>query len=226
MPHNPGDPENTDPEATSADRAEAAVEEAQAAQEAQADATEEAELDPTLDADLEEALADVNADEVEAEAAGEEPAGTGASDVEAQLAERTEDLQRLNAEYTNYRRRTERDRQVVIETAKAKVIADMLPVLDDLELAREHGDLEGPLKAFADKLHSTLEKHDLAAFGEEGDAFDPEVHEAVQDLSSGDEQVLGTVLRKGYRVGDRLVRNAMVIIADPSDESGSSEDSE
>ena len=106
------------------------------------------------------------------------------------------------------------------------VIADMLPVLDDLELAREHGDLEGPLKAFADKLHSTLEKHDLAAFGEEGDAFDPEVHEAVQDLSSGDEQVLGTVLRKGYRVGDRLVRNAMVIIADPSDESGSSEESE
>ena len=92
MPHNPGDPENTDPEATSADRAEAAAEqaeEAQAAQEAQADATEEAELDPTLDADLEEALADVNADEVEAEAAGEEPAGTGASDVEAQLAERT-----------------------------------------------------------------------------------------------------------------------------------------
>lgn len=226
MPHNPGDPENTDPEATSADRAEAAAEEAQAAQEAQADATEEAELDPTLDADLEEALADVNADEVEAEAAGEEPAGTGASDVEAQLAERTEDLQRLNAEYTNYRRRTERDRQVVIETAKAKVIADMLPVLDDLELAREHGDLEGPLKAFADKFYSTLEKHDLAAFGEEGDAFDPEVHEAVQDLSSGDEQVLGTVLRKGYRVGDRLVRNAMVIIADPSDESGSSEDSE
>ena len=74
--------------------------------------------------------------------------------------------------------------------------------------------------------HSTLEKHDLAAFGEVGDAFDPEVHEAVQDLSSGDEQVLGTVLRKGYRVGDRLVRNAMVIIADPSDESGSSEESE
>ena len=231
MPHNPGDPENTDPEATSADRAEAAAEkaeEAQAANDAQADASEEAKLDPTLDADLEDALADVNADEVEAEAEGDEPTSTGAAtnDVEAQLAERTEDLQRLNAEYTNYRRRTERDRQAVIETAKAKVIADMLPVLDDLELAREHGDLEGPLKAFADKFYSTLEKHDLAAFGEEGDAFDPEVHEAVQDLSSGDEQVLGTVLRKGYRLGDRLVRNAMVIIADPSDESGSSEESE
>jgi len=231
MPHNPGDPENTDPEATSADRAEAAAEkaeEAQAANDAQADASEEAKLDPTLDADLEDALADVNADEVEAEEEGDELTSTGAAtnDVEAQLAERTEDLQRLNAEYTNYRRRTERDRQAVIETAKAKVIADFLPVLDDLELADEHGDLEGPLKAFADKLHSTLEKHELAAFGEEGDAFDPEVHEAVQDLSSGDEQVLGTVLRKGYRVGDRLVRNALVIIADPSDESSGSEDSE
>lgn len=231
MPQNPGDPENTDPEATSADRAEAAAEkaeEAQAANDAQADASEEAKLDPTLDADLEDALADVNADEVEAEEEGDELTSTGAAtnDVEAQLAERTEDLQRLNAEYTNYRRRTERDRQAVIETAKAKVIADFLPVLDDLELADEHGDLEGPLKAFADKLHSTLEKHELAAFGEEGDAFDPEVHEAVQDLSSGDEQVLGTVLRKGYRVGDRLVRNALVIIADPSDESSGSEDSE
>ena len=116
MPHNPGDPENTDPEATSADRAEAAAEkaeEAQAANDAQADASEEAKLDPTLDADLEDALADVNADEVEAEAEGDEPTSTGAAtnDVEAQLAERTEDLQRLNAEYTNYRRRTERDRQ-------------------------------------------------------------------------------------------------------------------
>lgn len=220
MPHNPGDPENTDPEATSADRAEAAAEqaeEAQAAQEAQADATEEAELDPTLDADLEEALADVNADEVEAEAAGEEPVGSGASDVEAQLAERTEDLQRLNAEYTNYRRRTERDRQAVIETSKAKVLADFLPILDDLELARQHGDLnEGPLKAIADKLNGVLTNNQLVPFGEEGDAFDPEVHEAVQDLSSGDEQVVGTVLRRGYMVGERVVRTAMVIIADPA----------
>lgn len=227
MPHNPGDPENTDPEATSADRAEAAAEqaeEAQAAQEAQADATEEAELDPTLDADLEEALADVNADEVEAEAAGEEPAGNGVSDVEAQLAERTEDLQRLNAEYTNYRRRTERDRQAVIETTKAKVLADFLPILDDMELARQHGDLnEGPLKAIADKLTGVLTKNQLTPFGAEGDAFDPEVHEAVQDLSTGDEQVIGTVLRRGYTVGERVVRTAMVIIADPAESADTAE---
>lgn len=210
MPENPGDPEQTDPEATSADRAEAAAEEAS---EAQADAIKDetfeaaaegdVQVSPEMEAEIEESLEGVDSD---AEAA----------DIEAQLAERTEDLQRLNAEYTNYRRRTERDRQAVIENAKSQVIAAFLPILDDLDLARQHGDLnEGPLKAIADKLSSTLASQKLESFGEEGDAFDPEIHEAVQDLSSGGEQVVGTVLRRGYRVGDKLVRNAMVIIADP-----------
>lgn len=210
MPENPGDPEQTDPEATSADRAEAAAEEAS---EAQADAIKDesfeaaaegdVQVSPEMEAEIEESLEGVDAD-------------AEASDVEAQLAERTEDLQRLNAEYTNYRRRTERDRQAVIENAKSQVIAAFLPILDDLDLARQHGDLnEGPLKAIADKLSSTLASQKLEGFGEEGDAFDPEIHEAVQDLSSGGEQVVGTVLRRGYRVGDKLVRNAMVIIADP-----------
>ena len=210
MPENPGDPEQTDPEANSADRAEAAAEEAS---EAQADAIKdetfeaaaegEVQVSPEMEAEIEESLEGVDAD---AEAA----------DIEAQLAERTEDLQRLNAEYTNYRRRTERDRQAVIENTKSQVIAAFLPILDDLDLARQHGDLnEGPLKAIADKLSSTLASQKLEGFGEEGDAFDPEIHEAVQDLSSGGEQVVGTVLRRGYRVGDKLVRNAMVIIADP-----------
>ena len=210
MPENPGDPEQTDPEATSADRAEAAAEEAS---EAQADAIKdetfeaaaegEVQVSPEMEAEIEESLEGVDAD-------------AEASDVEAQLAERTEDLQRLNAEYTNYRRRTERDRQAVIENTKSQVIAAFLPILDDLDLARQHGDLnEGPLKAIADKLSSTLASQKLEGFGEEGDAFDPEIHEAVQDLSSGGEQVVGTVLRRGYRVGDKLVRNAMVIIADP-----------
>ena len=210
MPENPGDPEQTDPEATSADRAEAAAEEAS---EAQADAIKDetfeaaaegdVQVSPEMEAEIEESLEGVDAD---AEAA----------DIEAQLAERTEDLQRLNAEYTNYRRRTECDRQAVIENTKSQVIAAFLPILDDLDLARQHGDLnEGPLKAIADKLSSTLASQKLEGFGEEGDAFDPEIHEAVQDLSSGGEQVVGTVLRRGYRVGDKLVRNAMVIIADP-----------
>ena len=198
MPENPGDPEQTDPEATSADRAEAAAEEA-----FEAAAEGDVQVSPEMEAEIEESLEGVDAD-------------AEASDVEAQLAERTEDLQRLNAEYTNYRRRTERDRQAVIENTKSQVIAAFLPILDDLDLARQHGDLnEGPLKAIADKLSSTLASQKLEGFGEEGDAFDPEIHEAVQDLSSGGEQVVGTVLRRGYRVGDKLVRNAMVIIADP-----------
>ena len=158
-----------------------------------------------MDADLEAALADVTEDDAAAEAEADatadaaEESGNG---LEAQLAERTEDLQRLNAEYTNYRRRTERERQAVIETSKAKVLAEFLPILDDLELARQHGDLEaGPLKAIADKLVGVLDKNNLVAFGAEGDAFDQR-SQAVQDLSSGGEQAVGTVLRRGYKVGE------------------------
>lgn len=233
MPDNPGDPEHTDPEATSADRAESAAEEARAAQ---ADGSAE-ELDPTLESDLEEALADVEADldATEDGAEAEAAAADAASDAEAsaeptveeQLAERTEDLQRLNAEYTNYRRRTERERSQVIETAKAQVLGQFLPILDDLALARQHGDLEdGPLKSISDKLVGVLTAQKVEAFGAEGDAFDPEIHEAVQDLSSGSEQVIGTVLRQGYRVGEKLIRTAMVIIADPAEQAESATDAE
>ena len=203
MPDNPGDPEYT-----SADRAEAAAEEAARAQEEDPDSRVEPELDPELEAELEAALSDIDAD---ADGDGE------VSDLESQLAERTEDLQRVSAEFANYRRRTERDRQGIIDTAKASVLTQLLPILDDLELARQHGDLnEGPLKAFADKFTDTVTGLKLTPFGEEGETFDPEIHEAVQDLSSGEEKTLGTVLRRGYRVGDRVVRNAMVIIADPA----------
>ncbi|MGV0362644.1 nucleotide exchange factor GrpE [Corynebacterium minutissimum] len=215
-PQDPGNPANTDPEATSADAAEAAAAEAAAADGAVDEAAETQANAATADtAEAEAAVDDAASDIAEEAAAGDDTAAEDS--LEAQLAERTEDLQRLNAEYTNYRRRTERDRQAVIETSKAKVLADFLPILDDLELARQHGDLnEGPLKAIADKLNGVLTANNLSPFGEEGDAFDPEVHEAVQDLSSGDEQVVGTVLRRGYKVGERVVRTAMVIIADPA----------
>lgn len=168
----------------------------------------EAQAEADLEAQVEEALADVDLDED----------GT-VTTVEAELAERTEDLLRMTAEYANYRKRTERDRAVAIETAKSKTLEQFLPILDDLELAAKHGDLEeGPLKAFADKFTNIITGQGLEAFGAEGDVFDPERHEAVQDLSSGEEKVIGTVLRKGYLVGERLVRTAMVIIADPAAE--------
>lgn len=220
-PQDPGNPANTDPEATSAEAAEAAAAEAASADGVVDDATTntaEAQADAATanTAEAEAAVEDAARDITDEAAAGEDTVAENS--LEAQLAERTEDLQRLNAEYTNYRRRTERDRQAVIETTKAKVLADFLPILDDLELARQHGDLnEGPLKAIADKLTGVLTNNQLTPFGAEGDAFDPEVHEAVQDLSTGDEQVIGTVLRRGYTVGERVVRTAMVIIADPAE---------
>ncbi|ALC06856.1 Protein GrpE [Corynebacterium deserti GIMN1.010] len=211
MPDNPGDPENTDPEATSADRAEQAAEEAAARQAAdsQAGQATEDEISPELEAEINEAFADIDPD---ADGDGE------VSDVEQQLAERTEDLQRVTAEYANYRRRTERERQGIIDTARAGVVSQLLPVLDDLDLAAQHGDLgEGPLKALSDKLVNILGGMKVESFGAVGEEFDPEIHEAVQDLSQGDVKVLGTVLRKGYRLGDKVIRTAMVLIGDPED---------
>lgn len=219
MPDNPGAPESTDEEYVSPDQSETLAQEA-----AESEALAKDDVDPlsdseVLDAELADALDDAER-EVNPDADGD----GAVSDVELQLAERTEDLQRVSAEYANYRRRTERERSQIANDAKAKVITDLLPLIDDLELARQHGDLaEGPLKAFSDNLQAILQRQKTEAFGAEGDAFDPEIHEAVQDLSQGDTKVIGTVLRKGYRVGDRLVRNAMVIIADPDDNAESAE---
>lgn len=196
----PGAPENTDPEATSAESAEAAAAEAAEAQ------------------GVDEGLADGAEAEGVVEAAAADAEGVNPEDsnsIEAELAERTEDLQRVTAEYTNYRRRVERDRASVITGAKAEVAAELLPILDDLEMAEQHGDLTGPLKSMSDKLQSVMASMKVEKFGEEGDEFDPNCHEAVQDTSSGDDKVLATILRRGYRLGDRVLRNAMVIIGDP-----------
>ncbi|OKX84683.1 nucleotide exchange factor GrpE [Corynebacterium glutamicum] len=211
MPDNPGDPDNTDPEATSADRAEQAAEEAAArqAEESPSGQALEEEISPELEAEINDLLSDVDPD---LDGDGE------VSAVETQLAERTEDLQRVTAEYANYRRRTERERQGIIDTARASVVTQLLPLLDDLDLAEQHGDLnEGPLKSLSDKLINILGGLKVESFGEIGEPFDPEIHEAVQDLSQGDVKVLGTVLRKGYRLGDRVIRTAMVLIGDPEE---------
>ncbi|MFL0578968.1 nucleotide exchange factor GrpE [Dietzia sp. 179-F 9C3 NHS] len=149
---------------------------------------------------------------------GEEPIETSTEadplvELQAQLDERTADLQRVSAEFANYRRRMDRERTAGIEAARAGVLTELLAVVDDLDRARAHGDLEeGPLRAFADKMTALLASQGVEAFGEEGDPFDPNVHEAVQDESDGGEPVLGTVLRKGYRMGERTLRTAMVIV--------------
>ncbi len=160
------------------------------------------------------------------------PGSSAAPAVDAELAEarrladeRLADLQRLQAEYVNYRRRVERDRDVARESAVAGVLEALLPVLDDLHLARQHGDLEsGPFAAIADKLETTLARFGLARFGEPGQAFDPTVHEALMhteaELAEGTtETTVVQVLQPGYRQstgsGERVLRAARVAVADP-----------
>jgi molecular chaperone GrpE len=139
--------------------------------------------------------------------------------VEASLLdERTADLQRLQAEYANYRRRAERERQAAGDLAISRALVDFLPVLDDLERARAHGDLTGGLKAIADKLDGVFGKLGLVPFGEVGDPFDPAIHEAVLHDESADvtEPTCTTVMRPGYKHNDRLLRAAMVGVSDPA----------
>lgn len=133
------------------------------------------------------------------------------------VEERTRDLQRVQAEYANYRKRAERERLAAGELAVGRTLAELLPILDDLDRAKAHGDLTGGLKAVADKLDAVLTKLGLVAFGEVGDPFDPTVHEAVMHEESDAVTVptCTTVLRPGYKHGDRLLRPAMVGVTDP-----------
>jgi molecular chaperone GrpE len=124
-------------------------------------------------------------------------------------------LQRVKAEYDNYRKRALRDQQLAAERTKVAVVTQLLPVLDDLDRARSHGDLEsGPLKSVADKLATALEGLGLSGFGDEGDEFDPGLHEAVQHEGEGFHPIVGAVMRRGYRVGDQVVRHALVGVVD------------
>jgi len=136
------------------------------------------------------------------------------------LEERTRDLQRVQAEYANYRKRVERDRVALAEAAVGGALAGLLPILDDIDRARAHGDLTGAFKAVADQLDALLGKLGLASFGEPGDPFDPVVHEAVMHDESPDvkEPTATTVLRRGYKHGNRLLRPAMVGVTDPGGE--------
>jgi molecular chaperone GrpE len=156
---------------------------------------------------------------------GPEPGGAAAGDFSGEspeeagkAAELLGDLQRVQADFANYRKRALRDQQAAADRAKAGVVTQLLGVLDDLERARKHGDLEsGPLKSVADKLDSALTGLGLVAFGEEGEDFDPVLHEAVQhegDGGDGSKPVIGTVMRQGYKLGDHVLRHALVGVID------------
>jgi molecular chaperone GrpE len=143
---------------------------------------------------------------------------TGDGDLAAQLAERTEDLQRISAEYANYRRRVDRDRSLVADQAAERFAGQLFPIVDDIERARDHGDLTGAFKVVADRVLGLLEGLGAAAFGTIGDPFDPSLHEAVMHDTSPDVDysMVTTVLRQGYRRGDRVLRTAMVAVTDPA----------
>ncbi|WP_236246212.1 nucleotide exchange factor GrpE [Streptomyces sp. CC210A] len=133
------------------------------------------------------------------------------------LAERTADLQRLQAEYQNYRRRVERDRVAVKEVAVASLLTELLPVLDDIGRAREHGELVGGFKSVAESLETVVAKMGLHQFGKEGEPFDPTVHEALMHSYAPDvtETTCVAILQPGYRIGERTIRPARVAVAEP-----------
>ncbi|WP_017200036.1 nucleotide exchange factor GrpE [Arthrobacter sp. M2012083] len=152
------------------------------------------------------------------EVPAEESVASGAA-AEAQAAELRNDLLRLQAEYVNYRKRVERDRAVAGEMAVIGVLNSLLPVLDDVDAARQHGDLEGgPFAAIATKLESALKTYGLERIADTGVEFDPTIHEALIQQPGEDIEVdtVSQVLRSGYRSGERVLRAAQVIVAVPA----------
>ncbi|MFG2224490.1 nucleotide exchange factor GrpE [Streptomyces sp. NPDC050161] len=164
-----------------------------------------------------------------ADKAGSAPAGDDKPDtsdialtaqldqVRTALNERTADLQRLQAEYQNYRRRVERDRVTVKEIAAANLLSELLPVLDDVGRAREHGELVGGFKSVAESMETVVAKLGLQQFGKEGEPFDPTIHEALMHSYAPDvtETTCVAILQPGYRIGERTIRPARVAVAEP-----------
>ncbi|MEU8277335.1 nucleotide exchange factor GrpE [Microbispora bryophytorum] len=150
------------------------------------------------------------------------PAEGSATDL---LAERTADLQRLQAEFSNYRKRVERDRIAVREQAVASVLTELLPVLDDIGRARDHGELTGGFAKVSESLETAVGKLGLTAYGAKGDPFDPTVHEALLHSYSAEvtEPTCVEILQPGYRINERILRAARVAVAEPSEETATEE---
>lgn len=138
-------------------------------------------------------------------------------DWEALAAERTADLQRLQAEYVNYKKRVDRDRALARKSGIEAVVADLMPVLDSITLAKSHEDLAGGFKAVAEELEKIASKHGLVAFGAVGEPFDPNLHEALMQVPMEGVTVttISQVMQQGYLLGDRVIRPARVAVANP-----------
>ncbi|RAY14892.1 nucleotide exchange factor GrpE [Actinomadura craniellae] len=151
-----------------------------------------------------------------------------AADLKERLDERTADLQRLQAEYANYRKRVERDRVAVREQAVGSVLGELLPILDDIGRARDHDELTGAFKSVGESLESAVGKLGLVRFGDKGEPFDPTVHEALMHSYSAEvtEPTCVDILQPGYRIGERILRPARVAVAEPAEPEAATEGTE
>ena len=142
---------------------------------------------------------------------------TEATESKDPVASLTEDLQRLQAEYSNYKKRVDRDRALYADIATAAALTEMLPILDDLDRAAEHGELTGGFKAIAEQINSLTQKLGLQKFGETPSSFDPNIHEALMHETSPEvnETTVTKILQFGYKHKERVLRPARVVVTDP-----------
>lgn len=178
---------------------------------------EKPDVDPIDEVPVSGEVTDATAEDVPADDEVREP--TDLEIAEALAAERTADLQRLQAEYANYKKRVDRDRAHAREMGIEAVVLDLLPVLDSIEAARAHEELTGGFKLVTDELERVSAKFGLVTYGEVGETFDPQLHEALMHMpyeGEHDDIVIAAVIQKGIKLGERVVRPARVGVADPS----------
>jgi molecular chaperone GrpE len=152
------------------------------------------------------------------ESAAEQNSGETNSETSDKVSELTADLQRITAEYANYRKRVDRDRELIRDMSTSVALEQLIPILDDISRAREHGDLTGTFSTVADALSTVTKRLGLIEFGKVDEDFDPSIHEALSTMEddSVNSQKVGTVAQVGYKVGERILRPARVIVKQPS----------
>ena len=183
---------------------------------------QEPDLSQELRQEIDEAMAPAESEALQGEL--QEPGDPRLAELQDQVAERTADLQRLQAEYVNYKKRVDRDRQLARQSGAEAVATDLMPVLDSVHMAREHDELNGGFKLVADELAKVAAKHGLVAYGEVGDEFDPHLHEALMQVPMPGATVtcVSQVMQQGYRMNDRVLRPARVAVSDPDPAAGQS----
>ena len=151
------------------------------------------------------------------ESAANQNSGEMSSETSDKVSELTADLQRITAEYANYRKRVDRDRELIRDMSTSVALEQLIPILDDISRAREHGDLTGTFSTVADALSTVTKRLGLVEFGKVDEDFDPSIHEALSTMEddSVDSQKVGTVAQVGYKVGERILRPARVIVKQP-----------